>query len=215
VEDKVLSTLNDVVVFRQVETVQAMLTVSVVVDTAVVGTSVSYDIITALGLASSDENFGPDKVLPPTSSSQEQQLSVTIPVDGNEVSVSLVLSHEPSKSFLRADLFDRLNRSVQKRAAAVTELRQLASSQARGGSGGGGTVIPAGFLNKNGPSSADGDDQDTDTLWKRLNVFYEQYLGPQSMIQVVTPVVKNYVIFFVAVGWMHYRGQALGLPKPV
>jgi hypothetical protein len=232
VEEQTLIELKDVATFTQVETDQAMLTVTLLdasndhqeKDANTVGISTSYDLVSALGLTINDDEATPTSFLPSTPP-YVRTLDVTISVHDHspDVLIALLLTLEPSKSSIRADCFHRLNLMVQKRSAVVLELRQLALTEARetssttslssgGTENNEGTITRAGFL-KNPTNNTT--PEKVQTIWNGILSFYDVYFGPQSLIRNVAPIMQNYVFFALAVSWMHYRGQTLALPKPV
>jgi len=138
--------------------------------------------------------------------------------------VTLRISYQPSVQDQRDALYEQLNVVSQKKAAAVEELRQVALAASRqqlttSSSSGNEPptkkpAIQAGFLNRSS-NKADKAAREADTMWSRLQAWYERTLGPESLVRRVAPVAKNYVIFFGVVTFFHFQGQQLALPPPV
>ena len=102
----------------------------------------------------------------------------------------------------------------KRKAAAIEKLRQSAAAVNRAkvaepseGKGSGGSAVKAGFLNKSKP-----DAKVAAPFWKR---WYEKTIGPQSMLWVVGPIAKNYIIFIGCSVFFHYKGDFFALPPPV
>lgn len=139
--------------------------------------------------------------------------------------IAIQLEYTPSPEDRRDALYEKLNEVSKRKVAAIESLRKSAgmANRARGStdgvstSGGGGDsgksspAVKSGFLNK----SKGGEEKSTVAIipfWKRL---YENTLGPQSMLWVLGPVAKNYIIFAGVSLFFHYRGDLLALPPPV
>jgi hypothetical protein len=93
----------------------------------------------------------------------------------------------------------------------VEKLRQLAMQAARSQvavqASGTKPAVQAGFLNKKGAAAKE-------PHW--AVEWYNRKLGPKvDLAKVILPIAKNYLIFFGAVGFFHFQGQALALPRPV
>jgi hypothetical protein len=122
------------------------------------------------------------------------------------------LTYIPSKKDRREELYEVLNKTTQRKAAAVEKLRRAAVSAARANPSGsssamttrsgGQSAVKSGFLNKKKEPS-------------RLAAFYEKHLGPNSLVQQLAPIAKNYVLFFGFATFMHFKGQMFSLPPPV
>jgi len=127
--------------------------------------------------------------------------------------LSVQLEYTPSANDKRDSLYEKLNEVSKRKAAAIEKLRQSAAAVNRAkmaesdeGKGKGGNVVKAGFLNKSKPEAK------AVPFWKR---WYEKTIGPQSMLWVVGPIAKNYVIFIGCSVFFHYKGDLLALPPPV
>lgn len=172
-----------------------------------------------------------DAVAATENSSADASSAAAAPAPSSVCTVTLRLTFEPSHKDRREELYEVLNRATQRRsvaveklrAAAVAEQRRLAQerAQAQSGSsspsrtGGGGTLVkpgssPAvrsGFLNKKGTAAAP-----EPPRWK---VWYDKHLGPESLLRMIFPIARNYLVFAASVALMHYKGQLLALPPPV
>ncbi len=128
--------------------------------------------------------------------------------------LSVQLEYTPSANDKRDSLYEKLNEVSKRKAAAIEKLRQSAAAVNRAkmaeaveGKGKEGNVVKAGFLNKSKPAEAK-----PVPFWKR---WYEKTIGPKSMLWVVGPIAKNYVIFIGCSVFFHYKGDLLALPPPV
>lgn len=127
--------------------------------------------------------------------------------------VTLQISYKPSPKDQREELYDLLNKTSQRKATALEKLRRISMSITRAGespSKGSSAVtkpsVKPGFLNSKKKEPT------------RLEQIYERTLGPNSILRKSLAVViisRNYLIFFGAVGFMHFKGQLLSLPPPV
>uniref|UniRef100_A0A7S1DA58 Uncharacterized protein n=1 Tax=Cyclophora tenuis TaxID=216820 RepID=A0A7S1DA58_CYCTE len=118
--------------------------------------------------------------------------------------------YKPSPKDQREELYDLLNKASQKKSKALDRLRKSATMVSRLAPSSTTITAPSartksvqkGFLNKGKKPS-------------KMMQWYNRNFGPGSMIRAVVPAVKNYVIFAVAVGFFHFKGQFLALPAPV
>jgi hypothetical protein len=123
--------------------------------------------------------------------------------------LTLRLVYKPSDKDQKEELYEMLNKTSQRKLQALEKLRGQSAVVAKKTPS---TVakkspaVKAGFLNKKVKK------QEDDPKWKQ---FYKKYLGPESFLQVVFPVAKNYIIFFGAVALAHFQGQLMALPAPV
>ncbi len=127
--------------------------------------------------------------------------------------LSVQLEYTPSANDKRDSLYEQLNEVSKRKAAAIEKLRQSAAAVNRAKiaesddvKGKGGNVVKAGFLNKSKPEAK------AAPFWKR---WYEKTVGPKSMLWVVGPIAKNYIIFIGCSVFFHYKGDLLALPPPV
>ena len=132
--------------------------------------------------------------------------------------LTIQLEYTPSSNDLRDSLYEALNEVSKRKVAAIESLRKNAGlvnrakaseASASGGSGevvkSPGPAVKAGFLNKK-PSEA------AQPFWKR---WYNKTIGPQSMLWVVGPITKNYIIFAGVSLFIHWKGDLLALPAPL
>jgi hypothetical protein len=139
--------------------------------------------------------------------------------------VVIQLEYTPSPEDRRDALYEKLNEVSKRKVAAIESLRKSAgiASRARGSADGLSTTtggdtgsksspaVKSGFLNK---TKGGGEKPAVAAVpfWKR---WYENTFGPQSMLWVLGPVAKNYIIFVGVSLFIHYRGDLLALPPPV
>lgn len=152
-----------------------------------------------------------EKETPTPSSKNRSVPSVEVPL----CAIKLRVEFEPSTKDLKDALYDKLNEASKKKALAINRLRQSAASVSRitqskpspASSAADKAAVQSGFLNKK-----------SDTKKKEpsfLVRWYNKTIGPTSLVRTVGPIFKNYIIFFSAVIYMHYRGYDLALPPPV
>jgi hypothetical protein len=160
---------------------------------------------------------------------KEEETKTTTNIQIPLYTIVIQLEYTPSPEDRRDALYEKLNEVSKRKVAAIESLRKSAgmANRARGGSAveGGGTsgdssgnkaspAVKSGFLNK---TKGGGEDKSSSAVavvpfWKR---WYENTLGPQSMLWVLGPVAKNYIIFVGVTLFIHYRGDLLALPPPV
>jgi len=130
--------------------------------------------------------------------------------------VTIQLEYTPSSNDLRDSLYEALNEVSKRKVAAIESLRKNAglvnrAKASEASTSGSGEVVKsspavkAGFLNKK-PSEV------AQPFWKR---WYNKTIGPQSMLWVVGPIAKNYVIFAGVSLFIHWKGDLLALPAPL
>lgn len=144
----------------------------------------------------------------------EKKTSDSLSIQTPICTVTLKVEYEPSAKDQRDKLYDLLNNASKRKAAAIDKLRKSAAEVSRAtkaspkkaseASKPSEKAVKAGFLNKKS--------QKKDGFLKRL---YNKTIGPNSLLRVIFPVAKNYVIFFGAAALMHFKGQELALPPPV
>jgi hypothetical protein len=187
---------------------QATLTATASDTDIPLGSSISYDLAELIQM----------DVMEPVSE-YVNDLSVAILPEGTDsgpdalvtetvCTVSLKLTYRPSPKDQREELYEILNKATQRKAKALEKLKQMAAAQARsqGPSSADANKKPAmqsGFLNKPKKQT------------HFLVQWYNKHLGPASIVRAVLPIAKNYIIFFGAVGFFHFKGQMLALPPPV
>jgi hypothetical protein len=206
-----LAELKAVATFAGVETGQATLTVTASDATIPLGSSISYDLaeliqMNAMEPVSEYVNELAVAILPEgTAEAAGTDELVTIAV----CTVSLKITYRPSPKDQREELYEILNKATQRKAVALGHLKQMAAASARSQGPPGASAaykkpaMQSGFLNK--PKKQ--------VHWSVQ--WYNKHLGPASIIRTVLPIAKNYIIFFGAVGFFHFKGQMLALPPPV
>jgi hypothetical protein len=221
IEEIVLKEIHDptaevkaaVATFAGVEMGQATLTVTASDATIPLGSSISYDLAELIQM----------NVMEPVSE-YVNELAVAILPDGTPdaapeelvtttvCTVSLKLTYSPSPKDQREELYEILNKATQRKAKALEKLKQMAAAAARSQGASSGAAdsnkkpaMQSGFLNKPVKS------KQTHFLVQ----WYNKHLGPTSIMRTVLPIAKNYIIFFGAVGFFHFKGQMLALPPPV
>ena len=130
--------------------------------------------------------------------------------------ITLQISYKPSPKDQREQLYDLLNKTSQRKAAALENLRKISMTMTRAAGGdspskGSSSAIAKpsvkpGFLNKKKKEPS------------RLEELYERTFGPNSILRkslALALISRNYIIFFGAVTFMHFKGQVLSLPPPV
>lgn len=131
--------------------------------------------------------------------------------------ITLQITYKPSPKDQREQLYHLLNETSQRKATALENLRKLSMAMTRAGdsptkaaASAGGTLtkpsVKPGFLNKKKKEPT------------RLEQIYERTFGPNSILRkslAIALISRNYLIFFGAVGFMHFKGQLLSLPPPV
>jgi hypothetical protein len=199
--------------FAGVEMGQATLTVSAS-DTATIplGNSISYDLAELIQM---------DAMQPVSEYVNELTVAILPENDGGVIAtdelvtsavctVTLKLTYRPSPKDQREELYELLNKTTQRKSKSVEKLRQMAVAAARAQAQSGPAAnkkppaVQAGFLNK--PTKKQ-------IHWSVQ--WYNKHLGPASIVRTVLPIAKNYIIFFGAVGFLHFKGQMLALPRPV
>lgn len=137
-------------------------------------------------------------------------------------SVTLKVTYKPSSKDQREELYDLLNKTSQKKAMALSELRKRSIEKARAGAASAGSTavtrskpsVKPGFLNKGGKKDEEEDDK---SFVSGVKKWYKRVTGPDSILMKTAffaVVTKDFWIFFGAVGFMHYRGNVLSLPPP-
>ena len=129
--------------------------------------------------------------------------------------LSVQLEYTPSLDDERDALYERLNEVSKRKVAAIESLRKHATAVSRARAAAeAGTVtasdkdraVKAGFLNKAKITTV------PPPFWKR---WYEKTIGPKSMLWIVGPIAKNYIMFIGVSVLIHYKGDLLALPPPV
>lgn len=136
----------------------------------------------------------------------------------------LRFTYTPSPKDQKEDLYELLNKTTQRKAIALEKLRKISMAQGSSSAGsptsGGGAssstavtkpAVKPGFLNKKkAAANAKGP--------TGLQKAYDTLLGPNSYTMLGLGFImgaKDYIIFFGAMTFFHFRGQMLALPPPV
>ncbi|KAL3774539.1 hypothetical protein ACHAWO_003990 [Cyclotella atomus] len=157
-----------------------------------------------------DAKEEPDDVTEEAKPAQDEgakESKIQVPV----CTLSVHLEYTPSLNDKRDALYDQLNEVSKRKAEAIESLRKSASALNRAkmeDDDKKSPAVKAGFLNKSKPASA----KAPPPFWKR---WYDKTIGPKSMLWVIAPVAKNYVIFFGMSAFFHYKGELSALPPPV
>jgi len=160
----------------------------------------------------------PVEIFAPATETAEGEAKVETPI----CSINLKVTYKPSSKDQREELYDLLNKTSQKKAMALSELRKRSIEKARAGAASAGSTavtrskpsVKPGFLNKGGKKDEEEDDK---TFFSAVKKWYKRVTGPDSILMKTAffaVVTKDFWIFFGAVGFMHYRGNVLSLPPP-
>lgn len=139
--------------------------------------------------------------------------------------VTLKVTYKPSSKDQREELYDLLNKTSQRKATALGELRKRSIEKARAGASSaaesGSTAVTRskpsvkpGFLNKGGKKN----EEDDKGVVSVVKDWYKRVTSPDSIVVKTAfwaVVTKDFWMFFGAVGFMHFRGNVLSLPPPV
>jgi len=160
-----------------------------------------------------EEEKEESKLQPSTATSPATTTTILLPT----CSVDIRVEFNPSLRDGKDALCDLLNKASRKKAKAIDRLRKAATAmnQAKSSANTSSTMVTkpgavrAGFLNR--PTNASSAKKEPMALVR----WYRRVLGPQSLLRVVFPVAKNYLLFFGGIFAMHYQGYQLALPPPV
>jgi hypothetical protein len=162
-----------------------------------------------------------------TSAATETADVATAPTTGEETpgttsttlgTVTLRVTYKPSAKDQQEALYELLNKASQRKSLALEHLRQVSLNLSRSGPADSTTTTTGTNNNNKKPTIKPGFLKSSSSKTKKPNRFaqwYQNTLGPQSMLRVIVPAAKNYIIFFAAVILFHYKGQELALPPPV
>eukprot|EP00980_Cylindrotheca_fusiformis_P024085 scaffold11525_cov135-Cylindrotheca_fusiformis.AAC.1 len=231
---------NSKAIFTGVETTMATLTVSAFDADIPLGTSASHDLaplctINAMELKEAYESEVPIAILPVDDKS-ENKIEESKVGDGvadskssDEATVDAVpiqpvctltfrITYKPSPKDQREELYELLNKTSQRKATALENLRKISMTMARAGaesspaskaSSSNSLTKPSvkpGFLNKKKKEPS------------KMEKLYERTLGPNSILRKSVAFLvfaKDYVIFIGAVSFFHFQGQVASLPAPL
>ena len=125
---------------------------------------------------------------------------------------TLKITYKPSPKDQREGLYEILNKTSQRKAMALENLRNISMAVARSGGDSSPSrsitkpAVKPGFLNKKEKEPT------------RLEKLYEGTLGPNSLLRKgvgIAIAARNYIIFFGAITVFHFKGQLVALPPPV
>jgi hypothetical protein len=129
--------------------------------------------------------------------------------------LTLRITYKPSPKDQREELYELLNKTSQRKAAALDNLRKISVTMTTREAGNPAKetgvvakspVIKGGFLNKKKKEPT------------KMQKLYEKTFGPNSLLLKGVGVIvfaRNYLIFFGASAFFHFQGQMLSLPPPV
>jgi hypothetical protein len=239
IEELTLSAVNDKISFKGVETSVATLIVTAKDADIPLGSSSPHDVAPLCTIDPMNMKEKYDTELPvaiigeggstatasvdaeaekqdSTASVEAEAVAEVVPIQP-VCTVTLKVSFTPSAKDQRDELYELLNKVSRRKATALENLRQVSIQAAKDRSapdasspssgGGGGPVVKSGFLNAKSKKE--------ESKWQKL---YAKTIGPDSILRKSAMVVfafKDYLVFFGAVGFMHFNGQMLALPPPV
>jgi len=153
-----------------------------------------------------------------TTTTDAPDASIVIPI----CVVKFRMEYTPSIEDKKQALYEKLNEASRRRALAIENLRKavtLKPSASNAVTTSTGTTTAAASKSKNPkPAVKPGFLNKSSKAKKKVNpifAFYQKNFGPTSMLRkAIIPIAKNYVIFFGACIFMHFRGQELALPPP-
>lgn len=159
-----------------------------------------------------------EKVAETTTTTDAPDASIVIPI----CVVKFRMEYTPSIEDKKQALYEKLNEASRRRALAIENLRKavtLKPSASNAVTTSTGTTTAAASKSKNPkPAVKPGFLNKSSKAKKKVNpifAFYQKNFGPTSMLRkAIIPIAKNYVIFFGACIFMHFRGQELSLPPP-
>lgn len=138
-------------------------------------------------------------------------------------SVTLKVTYKPSSKDQREELYDLLNKTSQKKSVALSELRKRSVEKVRAGESVAGSTavtrskpsVKPGFLKKSNKADEAADKKGFVSMAK---IWYNRITGPDSIVMKTAFwafATKDFLMFFGAVGLMHYKGNLLSLPPPM
>ena len=144
--------------------------------------------------------------------------------------VTLKVTYKPSAKDQREELYDLLNKTSQRKATALSELRKLSTTKAAAAAASSSSTavtkpsgVKSGFLNKGGANKKsninDEENNNNKGFVSKVKNWYGRFVtGPESIVMKTAfwgVVTKDFWIFFGAVGFFHFNGHVLALPPPV
>lgn len=236
------SSNNSKAIFRAVETAVATLTVSAFDADVPLGSSASHDLahlctINAMDLKEKYETEVPFAILPGDGQDKSSakdggetkevgegpaNSEGTNNASADDISIqpictlALRITYVPSPKDQREELYELLNKTSQRKATALDNLRKISMTMARAGAESSTKPSSANSLTK--PSVKPGFLNKKKKEPTKMEMLYERTLGPNSMLRKgagFLVAAKDYVIFIGAVSFFHFKGQVLSLPAPV
>ncbi len=226
---------GSIVSFQGVETSNATLTISAKDMDIPLGSSTPHDLATICGInpmevkdeyvtelpvaivAESESSGEALATAESTEESKSDSTPATVMVEPIVplCTITLKITYKPSPKDQREELYEILNKTSQRKATALENLRKSSMALTRAGgessSKGSNTTlakpsVKPGFLNKKQKEPT------------RVEKLYERTIGPNSLLRKgfgFVVVTRNYFIFFGAISLFHFKGQMLALPPPV
>lgn len=194
---------GSVATFQGVETSNATLTASAKDADIPLGSSASMDVAPLCNMSDlSQPQFVTEtkvEIFPEEESGEEGAEKVAV------CTVTFKVTYKPSAQDHREELYELLNKASETKNKYVAELNQAAKASSRQVAQ---PAVKRGFLDK--PPAASKKKKKS-----KVEELYQKYLGPESFVRVYVPLAKNYLMFFGAITFFHFRGQFLALPPPV
>mmetsp|Transcript_21741 Transcript_21741/g.51330 ORF Transcript_21741/g.51330 Transcript_21741/m.51330 type:complete len:281 (+) Transcript_21741:88-930(+) len=211
IEEGTLSATSDKISFNGVETAVATLVVSAKDADIPLGSSAPHDVkplctLDPMNMKETYETELPVAIVGDDKASSSGSGSAVTPV----CTVTLKVTYKPSPKDQREELYEMLNKVSRRKAEALENLRKASvqASKDQSSAVAKSQAVKSGFLNSK-PKKAE-----ESTLQK----LYEKTIGPNSLLRLGATIAfafKDYIVFFGAVGFMHFKGQLLALPPPV
>jgi len=211
IEEGTLSATSDKISFNGVETAVATLVVSAKDADIPLGSSAPHDVkplctLDPMNMKDTYETELPVAIVGDDKASSSGSGSAVTPV----CTVTLKVTYKPSPKDQREELYEMLNKVSRRKAEALENLRKASvqASKDQSSAVAKSQAVKSGFLNSK-PKKAE-----ESTLQK----LYEKTIGPNSLLRLGATIAfafKDYIVFFGAVGFMHFKGQLLALPPPV
>jgi len=217
IEEGTLSATNKKISFNGVETAVATLVVSAKDADIPLGSSAPHDVkplctLDPMNMKDTYETELPVAIVGDDKASSSGSGSAVTPV----CTVTLKVTYKPSPKDQREELYEMLNKVSRRKAEALENLRKASVQASKDQSGSGPSssavtksqAVKSGFLNSKTKKSEE----------STLQKLYEKTIGPNSLLRLGATIAfafKDYIVFFGAVGFMHFKGQLLALPPPV
>jgi hypothetical protein len=167
-----------------------------------------------------------------TTTNNNDEGEVAVVTNGEPVicTVTLKVTYKPSAKDQREELYDLLNKTSQRKATALSELRKLSTTKAAAAVASSASTavtkpsgVKPGFLNNKGGANKKGsninDVENNKGFVSKVKNWYGRFVTSPDSIVMKTAfwgvVTKDFWIFFGAVGFFHFNGHVLALPPPV